>query len=284
MYPFERDALLQRRHQVVSRPDMGLGDYIKSISSPSAQWITLLTLSHITCTRIDLIQLSQLPNIGVLTIGPNVLAEEIGIDDGIIRSWARIAATSDAFSVLRVLSCRSQKDMTHAVFSYLALLPALAIVNFEECNLGSKHKTDALCHGWKYRTGKILSDCLLSGGTTGARWDSVMHASFHMGGSYSTAAMIAQGVDAIDSLPRLHLSLGGSPQDAAVDVTGDRSLKSFYRTTPMAIQEAKTTAFSSHKRPLSQGQWSGTDKTYKRPSMRVSKQQNMEALLMGFGG
>ena len=284
VFPFESDALLQRRHQVVRRPDMRLGDYIKSISSPLIQWITFLTLSHITCTRTDLIQLWQLPNIGVLTIGPSVLAEEIGIDDGIIRSWARIAATSDAFSMLRVLSYRSQKDLTPAVFSHLALLPALAILYFEDCSLGSKHKTDALCHGWKYRTGKILSDCLVSGGSAGAGWDSVMHASFHMGGSYSTPAMTAEGVDAIDGLPRLHLSLGGSPQDAAVDMTGDRSLKSFYRATPIPIQSSQTTESSSHKRPLSQGQWSAIEKTHKRPSMRLSKQQNMETLLMGLGG
>jgi len=269
---------------MIARPNMRLGDYLKPISSPSLDWITFLTLSSITCSRSDLVHISQLPNIGVLTIGPEVLADEIGLDDGVIRGWARTAATSNAFSMLRVLSCRSQKDITHRVFSHLNQLPALAILNVEECNLGPHHKSDALSYGWQYRTGNVLGECLVREGTAGAGWDSLMHASFQLGGSYNTRKLTAEGVEAIDGLPRLHLSLGGAPQPAAVDVTGSRSLRSFFRESLAVPLDCGISEASLNKRPLSEEESSGYHTARKRPAMRVSKRQDMEAVLMGLGG
>lgn len=219
-------------------------------------------------------------------MGPNVIAENIGLDDGIIRSWARIAATSDAFSMLRVLSCRSQKEITQAVFTYLNQFHSLALFNVEDCNLGPQHKADALARGWKYRTGKVLADWPVKGGTTGASWDSVMHACFQLGGPFSTKRLTAEGVEAIDGLPRLHLSVGGPPRDAAVDVTGDGSLRSFSRMEPSNLrpQNDQLLTSSISKRPLSQGHTPSTKKACPKPRMRASKQQNLKDLLMGFGG
>lgn len=281
-YALEHHASLKRRYQVIETPNIRLGNYIKPISSPSLDWITFLNLSNITCSRIDLIQISQLANIGALTIGPDVQAEEIGLDDSIIRSWARIAATSKAFSMLRVLGFRSQKDITYRIFSHLAQFPALAIFNVEDCNLGSQNMSNAVCHGWKYRTGKELSDCLVKGGTTEAAWDSVTHASFQLGAQYNVEALTAEGVEAIDGLPRLQLSLGGLPRPAAVDASGNGSLRSFYRSMLATPRENATTASSPKKRPWSQSQASAGNKAIKTPALRVSKQQNMEDLLMGF--
>jgi len=212
------------------------------------------------------------------------MAEDIGLDDGIIRSWARIAATSDAFSMLRVLCFRSQKELTQAVFSHLDQFPALALLNIENCSLGPQHMAAALDFGWKHRTEQFLIDWLVQGGSTGASWDSLMHACFQFRGPFNTKSLTAEGLEAVNRLPRLHLSLGVPPQGAVVDVTGEVSLRSFYRTIPNTSQSDEVLACRISKRPLSQGQLQGAKKGCTKPTMRVSKQQNMEDILMGFGG
>lgn len=283
-YPLELDKSLKRRHQIIGRPNMRLGDYMKPLCSHRFDWITFLTLSNILCSRTDLVQVSQLPNVGVLTIGPNVLAEDIGLDDSIVRSWARTAETSDAFSMLRVFSCRSQQQITQAVFSHLNRLPALALFNVEDCGLGPQHRVDALHYGWQYKTGNHLSDLLVKGGTTRASWDSVMHACFQLGGSVSKGAITAEGVEAIDGLPRLHLSLGGNPHDAAIDAVGVGSMRSFYRLYISAPHNDEMLTSPVSKRPRSQIPTSGTKRPCTERRLRASQKQDMEALLMDFGG
>ena len=135
----------------------------------------------------------------------------------------------------------------------------------------------ARSHGWNYKTGKDLSDWLVVGGSTGAGWDSIIHASFRLGGVFSEKMLTAEGVEAIDAIPVLHISVGATQPDALVDVTGDRSLMSFHR------KRVDTVRFSN-KRPLSQNIAPRIEMSRKKPTLRASKQQNMEDVLTGFGG
>ena len=278
-YQIEAVASLRNRHQVIENVNLSLRNYVQPLSSPSFDWITFLTLSNVICSRTDLIQVSQLPNIGALTIGPNVQAEDVAFDDSIVRSWARIASTSKAFNVLRVLSFRSQKHITSRIFPHLNCFVALAVLNAEGCSLSSEHKPFALDHGWKYRVGKELSNCLVKHGSERPDWDSTMHASFQLGGTYSLEALTAEGLDAINGLPRLHLSVGAVPQAAAVNVAGNGNMKSFHRAR-ISPQECPTVVSMLSKRPVSQSHVSAS----KKPTIRASKQQNIEDFLMGFGG
>lgn len=184
--------------------------------------------------------------------------------------------------MLRVLNCRAQKDITPRVFSHLNQFPALSLLNVEECNLGPRERSIALHHGWKYKTGKDLSDWLVKGGTTDAGWDSVIRACFRLGGAFSIKTLTAEGVEAVDAIPSLHLSLGGAPRGAAVDVTGDASLRSFQRTSVVPDREAAVKHIG--KRPLSQGQSSRANQSCKKPTMRAGLQRNIEDLLTGLGG
>ena len=257
---------------------MQLGAFIDPIVSPSLDWIAFLTLSDVSCSQIDLIQLSRLPNLGVLTIGPNVRTDNTGLDDGVIRGWARSAATSNAFSVLRVLSCRSQRGITSRVFSHLAQFPALAILNSENCKLTSQDKPEALRHGWNHRTGNTLGDFLIKGGAKGFDWDSVVNASFHLGTFSETETLKLDSVASVTGLPRLHLCLGFALQ-AVVIGNGHRALQSFYRLN-LAIETSRP---FSNKRSVSQSESINTG-ARKTPAVRVSKQQSMENLLLGLGG
>ena len=283
-YPLELHPSSRCKHYTVERPNRGLGDYIKPICSPSFDWITFLTLSNITCARTDLIRISQLPNVGALTIGPDVVADEHGLDDGIVRTWARTAVTADAFTMLRVLCCRSQKDITHRVFSYLNQFPVLAIFNSENCDLTYQLNSDALRYGWKYRTGEVLSERLIKSGAKRTEWNSVVHASFQLGGSCCRESSMMPGVEAFDRLPRLHLSIGGLPRAAAESLAGDESIKSFYRTGAIASRSDNSLNSSLNKRRLGQSYFLSNRNVLKRPRIRSSKEQSIEASLSGIAG
>ena len=262
---------------------MKLTDYIYPLISPTFGWITFLTLSHIICSRADLINISKLTNLGVLTIGPNLNAPEVGLEDNVVRAWERTATSTGAFSMLRVLNCRSQKQITPRVFKHMSQFPALALFNVEDCNLGPGDKSAAKRHGWKYRTGKDFSDSLVKAGATGAGWDQITQSCFRIGGALSTDYLTAEGMEAIDSLPILHMGLGAAPADAVHEVAGDRSIRSFYRLERHDYQQPEALQ-SSHKRVLSQSQESLITFGRKKPTVRPSKQQNLEDLFLGLNG
>ena len=145
---------------------MALSLYVNPLSTSEFQWITFLTLSNITCSRLDLINLSKLSNIGALTIGPGVEAPESGIDDRILRAWAHAAEESNSFSMLRVLMCRYQDQMSAAALEHLTRFPALAVIGVESCSIGSGQETAAQTLGWEYKTRVALGKFLLEGGAT----------------------------------------------------------------------------------------------------------------------
>lgn len=257
---------------------MALPDYIKPITSLSFAWITYLTLSHVTCSRFDLIHLSQLTNIGTLTIGKGVEAPETGLDDGIARAWARAATETGAFSMLRVLACRSQQGITSKIFTYLSQFSQLSKLLLEDCSLGPQDKAVAQALCWKYSTRKNLSEYLTHGGCANAKWDSILYASYYCGSQFGAQSLTEEGVEAITRLPILHFSLGPTPEDAKIDGTGNQSLYCFQRESPhqVPVQEK---AFAV-KRPVDE---LGGGKSNKKRTLRASKQESFETTLMSFG-
>ena len=258
---------------------MSLEDYIRPLISPSFQWLTFLTLSHITCLRSDLISLSQVLNLGALTISQGILTPDIGLEDGVVRAWSSAAAEAGAFSMLRVLNFREQKYITSKVFNNLISFPSLALVSFEDCSVGVKDKEAALACGWKYKTGQRLNEFPSEVGKVSETWDSAVHACFCAAGAYSVERMTAKGVEATNSLPVLHFSLGAKPRDAGLNTNGKYKLQCFERIKgwTQLVEASKDT-----KRSLSQGvQEDGPAR--KKPVLRASKQQSANDFLLGLG-
>ena len=224
-------------------------------------------------------QLSRLTNLGALTIGKGFKGPDIGLDDSVVRTWMRAVFESNAFQMLRVLNCRSQREITGTSFGYLARFPCLAIINFEDCSVSELNKSEASHWGWSYKAGKDLSNFLVDAGTTDSTWNSVIHTCFRRGASLSIKELATEDVKAINSTPVLHFSLGASPPDAAINVAGRQAMKSFQRLTPCPTA---VEVFKAPKRPTAdKSHWSGPVR--QKPKMRASKQQNMGLLLTGFG-
>lgn len=279
-YLGQDDESLNRKEHVILRPEGSFTSYTVPLISSSFHWITFLTLSFITCSRTDLLQLSRLVNLGVLSICEKVTCPEIGLDDSIVRSWGRAAAESDAFSMLRVLACRSQREITPRMLNYLNDFSSLALFAVEDCNIGPQDKRLALSLGWQYKTGVDLSKFLNENGANSSTWDTVIHACFHGSGPFSAKRVGAEGVAAVDTLPVLHFSLGGAVPDAVVDVTGNRSMRTFHRMEvpiPVSVNPVKDL-----KRPAVQTS-EPANQARKKPMMRSTKQQSMETMLMDFG-
>ncbi|KAL2045496.1 hypothetical protein N7G274_001924 [Stereocaulon virgatum] len=277
-YPHEADTALKSKYHAIPDPDMGLFDYIKPMTSPSFSWITFLTLSNIGCSRATLIQVSQLVNLGNLTLGPGIQAPDIGIDDSIIRNWGRLAAESNAFSLLRILHVRQQKEITSRVFTHFNQFPALVLFNVEGCNLGSQEIATAQQHGWKYKTGIEMCNRLVKCSARGPNWNSIVHDCFRLGGDLSAEKLTDESLPAANDLPVFHLSIGDAGRGGLMDATGCQSMRCYYRTTKEHREDSERLA---KKRLLTETK---AKVPHKKPTVRASKHQNMEDLLTDFGG
>ncbi|MCJ1471622.1 hypothetical protein MMC13_000262 [Lambiella insularis] len=232
-YPSETNESLNRRYQIMRKPNMELSHYLKPINSPSFQWITFLSLSHLTCSYTDLINVSKLNNLGALTIDHGVeVSLDKGVDDSLVRAWSRAATESGSFSRLLVIACRMQKIITARIFQYLTSFSALALFLVEDCNIGPKDKPLAQALGWNYSTGKDLREVLVQSGVRNNAWDSVIHACHKKATEIAIASAAPRDAKSTSSLSVLHFALGGAPTDAMTDVKGDRHLRCFHRAVP----------------------------------------------------
>ena len=164
--------------------------------------------------------------------------------------------------------------------------------------------------GWRYTTGAELRAFFPQSGVISTSWDDVSSAYFRGCGPFSLKKITAEGVEAFNTLPVLHFSFGKQP-DTAVDGTRTQSLRAFYRVkeyvhpaapapapapTP-ALTPAPAPApasapasaplgldVSSEKKRPPEEQQSGSTmpRPRKKPTIKASKQQSMNEMLMGF--
>ena len=191
------------------------------------------------------------------------------VHPGIIRSWGRIASSSDAFGLLRVLNCRSQSHITSDVFSHFNQFPALSLFNVEDCNLGPGDGQAARSHGWNFGVCGYPSDLPVT-------WDAIVQASFRLAGAISGRTLTAEGVDFLNAIPMLHMAVGATQPDVLVDAARGRCLRSFSR-------ERVDMTGSWSKNHLIQTLAPSIKISHCKPSLRASKQQNMVDFMAGFG-
>ena len=146
--------------------------------------MTLLHLEGGECSIRDLINLSQVRNLGALTLGKYLVIDgtrhhPTDLIDRVIRAWSR-AAEDGAFAALRLLACRRSYDASLAVYKekglvehvspYLSRFPNLAI--FVTQGYPTRNGTDVALQetGWLLTTGLNLVPPLLQANTAGENW------------------------------------------------------------------------------------------------------------------
>ncbi|KAL8757231.1 MAG: hypothetical protein Q9199_002378 [Rusavskia elegans] len=147
LFAKQRSDRLENKTLVLSESSMGLIECIRHIDSPSFHFITFLSLSDFSCSRSDLIHLSRLTNLGMLTI----IARDsswVSLEDSIVRAWGRAASESGAFSRFRILVCRFQTYFTGRVFTYFQDFPALDMVLLDQCRVFKGLTDQATKHKW----------------------------------------------------------------------------------------------------------------------------------------
>lgn len=115
-----------------------------------------------------------------------------------------------------------------------------------------------------------------------------MHACFKLGGAFGVETLTAEGVEAMDALPVLHLSLGAVPKDAVVDPAGKKSMRCFYRVNRPVVAVVAAPCLEhavGQKRPSSAQlvpALGDVSRKKMKPVLRASKQQDLGNLLLGF--
>ena len=108
-------------------------------------------------------------------------------------------------------------------------------------------------------------------------WDRLMHASFRLAGAISARTLRAEGVEAMNAIPVLHMAVGATQPGVLVDTAGNGNLRSFSR-------EWVDRTGSRSKNRLSQTLAPSIKIYHCKPTLRASKEQNMVDFMAGFGG
>ena len=269
---------------------MYLADYLGPITAHSFEWITFLSLTNITCSRSELINISGLANIGVLTIGHGVQVPDLGIDDSILRSWARASAETNSFSKLRVLACRKQRELTTRAFEYISSIGTLPLLILQECSIGARDQHLASSIGWKHISGDALSTVLTDKNGAMNSWDSIVKALYVQGGKKGLGYIATRDSDASCPLPILNMSLGGESKPA-IGKAENICLSCFQKSKQSTLDEPNALRQPSHpasysessqgeKRSLQQAQDIGSRK---KRLVKPSKQTQVEQAFTEFG-
>ena len=123
-------------------------DYAETLNLNTSSFVTGLTIWNVSCSKVDLINISRITNLTALVIGSDMEFERVkslatgkryfpsklnvGLDDRIVRSWSRAAQEAGAFARLRVFVCRGESQLTNRLYKYLQALPSLCYVSIDE--------------------------------------------------------------------------------------------------------------------------------------------------------
>ena len=282
--------MLKFRSQVVRRVNLSLENYIRPITAVRSEWITFLSLNDIACSRSDLINLEQLTNLGVLTVGPGVRTADASLEDSIIRAWARAAVDHDAFSMLRVFACRRQMDITVRVIEYLSHLSALSLFVLEDCHVSSGVKAKAESFDWKYHKSKAVKRLLDNSGCASGSWEDVTKSLHSHSLGLDMASLKLPHISTKSAVAILNMSMSNVPKNATTGGSSNDSLRCFERVKrPKLESRLKAEHCSASELPGGARQGKRmldhirTADPCKRRTIKASRQKEVESTFQGFG-
>ncbi|KPI44662.1 uncharacterized protein AB675_8637 [Cyphellophora attinorum] len=160
-YAEQMSAKHHRYHIEIRQPSLSLPDYFSGLTSRN--WLACLRLSPKETRTADLINICEITNLAVLDLsngqvsfGPDNVKSPF--DERILRSWAELAATGQAFVRLEALML-GWEQLGLWLFQYLPCFPALTkLVITDSSYLHQKNRKSwepvALNYGWEARHAK----------------------------------------------------------------------------------------------------------------------------------
>lgn len=258
---------------------MGLIECIRHIDSPSFHFITFLSLSDFSCSRSDLIHLSRLTNLGMLTI----IARDsswVSLEDSIVRAWGRAASESGAFSRFRILVCRFQTYFTGRVFTYFQDFPALDMILLDQCRVFKGLTDQATKHKWHAKEhSRLRRDAVEL-----PAWKDIYSGLFKKGALFDIEAMHKPFENDKDLEPILDVSLGVRAKSASCLLTRSPALSGnswLFRREGRCSDGSSLDSSSPQKRSLAENSVASS-RSFKRPALRSSRQRTMKDLLAEF--
>ncbi|KAL7273643.1 hypothetical protein RUND412_003485 [Rhizina undulata] len=119
---------------------------LSAISSQTCKWLVILELHPYSgCTRFDLLEIANIPNLGALDVSH---VDGLEIDDGIIHAWSRAASQQGKLQKLKVLQMKGHQSISINALKSLACIESLLIVNISECRIERKDFHEAKRLGW----------------------------------------------------------------------------------------------------------------------------------------
>jgi hypothetical protein len=211
-YPEQMSAKDHRYHIEIRQPSLSLPDYFSGLISQS--WLVCLRVSPKETRTADLINVCNIPNLAVLDLsngqvsfGPDNVKSPF--DERILRTWAELAATGQAFARLETLML-GWEQLGVWLFQYLPCFPALTkVVITDSLHLHQKNRklweSIALRYGWEARHAKRSAKSLRP------VFDEAVFHRFAVSGilsQYSDAEDPLQGRQPRYALPVVEASLG----------------------------------------------------------------------------
>lgn len=279
LFAIQRSDRTENKKLVLSGSNMNITECIKHIDSPSFHFITFLNLSDFSCSRSDLIHLSRLPNLGMLTISTQD-PSWVTLEDSIVRAWGRAASETGAFSRLRILVCRFQTYITAKSFVYLQDFPALDLVLLDQCRVSKGLTNQAAQQEWHAKEySRLRSDAVDL-----PAWKDIYSGLLKKGALLDIEAMHKPFENDEDSEPILDVSLGLTASSASRLLTLSSALSGntwLFRRKGRCNHSSSLASSFSQKRSLA-GNSVASSRSFKRPALRTSRQRTMEDLLADF--
>ena len=120
----------------LKQPHLSLLDYTTAITSPALNWLTCLRISPKQLTVSDLVSLHKITNLAVLDLSDGQVTIDNNhstFDERVMRTWAELARSQEAFQHLRVLMFGWQENLADWIFQYVDRFPSLCQIIVTDC-------------------------------------------------------------------------------------------------------------------------------------------------------
>ncbi|OAP58994.1 hypothetical protein AYL99_06291 [Fonsecaea erecta] len=141
---------------------MPITDYFNGITSKELMWLSCLRISPKQMATSSLVSIHTITNLAVLDLsdGQVTIDNEVSkFDERVLRSWAELARSGEAFQHLRVILFGWQEHLSDWIFKYADWFPSLCHIIITDCpRMHQRNRAlwepTAQASGWEARHAK----------------------------------------------------------------------------------------------------------------------------------